>query len=485
MKSASYSGNILRYQQYSSDPLRFFTEILGINNLYHWQKEVLEYIKKDFCNSDKQNKSTCIAIAGGNGSGKSYLGKLLMLWHFATQFESRNIMMTNSERQTKRTGYSTFQDQLRKLFDGKDIIGSDIRICFKLDDKCDTEGVWDMAFFLKSTHESALAGLHCPRMYFFYDECVSFPDYTWRALENMTTQGRVLIYCASNPVETGTYFHDIFLKTESGEINHWYTKNVSLLDLPEGSFDADFIAKKRALYGSNDPRFINSVLGRFIDTSSSYRFSRDRIYNCMLNGRPTYNTLAPIVMAVDIAEDITHGSSSAICVKKGLEILWIRSYAYAYEDFRTILLGEIERTRPEIVVIDSNGVGAGLYYEIKRMGLVSNVFDIKAHGIASDTERFDCRKTELAWKCSEWFRSGGVYLPEDEDLLRVLPKMTFGFDAKGRISLVSKKELRKDSSIPNGALDKVDALFYTFSEEERSSVQKTRGLRATTYGSTG
>lgn len=482
MESASYDQNVLRYQEYANDPLKFFVEVLGVTNLYSWQKEVLEHIKKDFCDFNGENKSTCIAIAGGNGSGKSHLGKLLMLWHFCTQYESRNIMMTNSERQTKRTGYATFKDQLRQLFSDKDVIGSDTRICFKLQDKSDTEGVWDMAFFLKSTHESALTGLHYPRMYFFYDECVSFPEYAWRALENMTTQGRVLIYCASNPIDTGTYFHDIFVKTESREISHWYTKNVSLLDLPEGSYDAEFVAKKRAMYGSSDPRFINSVLGQFADSSSSSRFDRDRIYRSMQSNRPGYNTLSPIVMAVDVAEDTAHGSSSAICVKKGLEVFWIKSYAYAYEDFRTILLGEIARTQPDIVVIDSNGVGAGLYHEIKRMGVARNVFDIKAHGIASDTERFDCRKTELAWKCSEWFRTGGVYLPEDDDLLRVLPKMTFGFDSKGRLALISKKDLRKDGSIPPGALDKADALFYTFSEEERPSVRKNLWQRPATYG---
>lgn len=448
-----YPDSFLKYSTYKQKPSRFFSEVLHIEP-FPWQKEILKTIEVDFCKKKSENTTLAFAIAGANGTGKSHFGMQLMLWHFCSHPGSRNIMLTNSERQTKRTGYSLLQEKLLELFPGKEITSSDKRTCFKTKE-IDTEGVWDMMYFTQTRVESGMTGLHDKNMFFFYDECIDFPEQTFRALENMWTQGRVLSYCSANPINTGTAFHELFIRKNK----LWQIKNISAFDLPEKMINKDLIEYKKAKYGEKSSAYRSSVLGLFPTDYTQSSFPVMNIYAAMQNSNVPVS-IEPSVMAIDVAESNAYGSACAICLRKGNEVFLLEDYSHSYEEFRLLVIHLIQTRSPNSVVIDANGAGFALYTELNRL-FGWSVTPLKPHMQAIESSRFHDRRTELLYRASEWVRNPHAKMPFDDDILRFLPKIRFEHE-KDKLHATPKKELKKDRSLLTGVLDKIDAFSYTF-----------------------
>lgn len=446
-----------RYQQYSKKPTKFFKEVLNAE-LFSWQKNVLKDIEDNFCKKNGSNVVFGNAIAGGNGTGKSFFGMQLMIWHFCSHPMSRNIMMTNSERQTKRTGYAVLQEKLSSLFPEKSISTSEKRSCFKTKE-IDTEGMWDMMYFTQTRVESGMTGLHDDNMFFFYDECIDFPEHSWKALDNMCTKGRVLIYCSANPIKTGTPFHDLFLYPP----DNWKCYSVSSFDVPEKYINRDFIEMKRLKYGVNSSDYRCSVLGQFPDVMEDSPFPVTAIIGAMKRENKIFSHM-PSVLGVDVAEGVEYGSACAVALRKGNQFTYIQDFKCNFEEFRILLYDLIAKYEPTLISIDANGVGYALASEFRRR-FGDRIFPVKLQQSAFDHLRFNNKKTELMYRFSHWIRDPSVVLPFDEDLIRILPKIKF-CDSKEMLSMEDqKKAFKKEYQVATGVMDKIDAMMLTFIDE--------------------
>lgn len=451
----------LYLEKYSTDPAAFFTEILGITELFPWQMAVCEHVKKCFEKPD-DNMKCLIAIAGGNNTGKSYFGKLLMIWHFATQHESRNVMMTNSERQTKSTGYYAIQRIIEQVFSPKILKNLESRVSFA-EKGDDTSGIWDISFLLRSTHESGLTGMHFPSMFFFLDECLAFPDYVWRAIETMTLSGRVMVYAAGNPIATGNAFHDIFIDEDN--IMGWYRSNVSLLEIPEKYYDKSFVESRAKKYGINDAKYRSSVLGEFTDEEDGgSRFSRELVAKAMQN-KPQQSQVGTLVLAIDVASGAQGRDRSAVCLRRGPTVILLESLVGIYEDAYSQVLELIRLYKPEHVVIDSNGIGYGMASDLEIMARSNKEFyvsPIKGQEKAADYLTFsDCR-SEMAWRLSGWLQDEYSSIPYIQGLDTLMSKLQFKSDGKGRLQLNAKSDIKILSGKLLPKVDIVDALIYSF-----------------------
>lgn len=451
----------LYLEKYSQDPMAFFTEILGIQELFPWQIAVCEHVKRCF-ESPNENMKCLIAIAGGNNTGKSYFGKLLMIWHFATQHESRNVMLTNSERQTKSTGYYAIQRIIEQVFSPKILKNLESRVSFA-EKGDDTSGIWDISFLLRSNHESGLTGMHFPRMHFFLDECIAFPDHVWRAIETMTLSGRVLVYAAGNPIATGNPFHDIFIDPDN--IMGWYRSNVSLLEIPEKYYDKAFVESRAKKYGTNDAKYRSSVLGEFTDEEGAdSRFSRELVAKAMAT-KPVESAVGPLVLAVDVASGAQGRDRSAVCLRRGPTVILLESLVGRYEDAQDQVIELIRLYKPEHVVIDANGIGYGMASNIEALARSNREFyvsPIKGQEKAADYQTFADNRSEMAWKLSSWLQDEYASLPYIQGLDILMSKLQFKPDAKGRLQLNAKSDLKISSNKLLPKVDIVDALIYSF-----------------------
>lgn len=444
-------------------------------DLFPWQADVLTHIEKDFCGKPEENHVCAVAIAGANGTGKSFFGMQLMLWHFCTHPNSRNVMLTNSERQTKRTGYSVLQEKLLSLFPEKSIAISEKRSCFKTKE-IDTEGVWDLMYFTQTRFESGLTGLHDANMFFFYDECIEFPEHTWKALENMWTQGRVLTYCSANPIKVNTMFHGLFAEKRPP----WFCRNVSAFDLPRDKINEKLIEYKRVKYGENSANYRTSVLGKFPDEELEVLFPHSFLLTAMRRESSVISD-EKSVLGVDVAEGRGFGSSCAYAMRAGYEFVAVDAIDCSYEQFRDIIFDLVRRHVPAIITVDATGVGFGLYSDLRR-SLGSQVIPVKATERACDYYRFQNRRVELLYRFAEWFRHPQAVMPFDDDLLKTLPKLELCTD-KEKISMDSKKDFKKDKTINQGTLDKIDCMSYTFATDS-AIVNRVPTQRASNGAST-
>lgn len=462
-----------QYSSYINNPESFIREVLEIKELFPWQVEICNFIKQKFSQPDN-NMNCLIAIAGANNTGKSYFGNLLMVWHFATQVDSRNIMMTNSERQTKSTGYYRIQDIVEKTFDPSFINATEKSVTIKKDAKNDTSGTWDISFILKANHESALTGMHFPKMFFFFDECLKFPEYVWNALETMLISGRVLVYACANPLENGDRFEKIF--HDRRNILGWYRRNVSMFEIPDKYYSPAFIEHRRLQYGENDSRYRANVLGLFPEKNKGYeRFGEDLVINAMARTKELdkkqniafYSSGSRVVLSIDIAENCENGSSNALCLRRGGIVYKLENHPMAYDDFLTFIIGLIDTTKPlHDVIIDSNGIGFGFFNSLLPVLKKNNIksYPVKMNRVAFSGNEFSDLRSQLAWRLSEWLNSDSFVLPEKIGLEFILSKLVFEDDTKGRLKLISKKDFKK--ILPQGyRLDYIDALLLSFYPE--------------------
>lgn len=460
MNNTRYQGSFLKYLPYKNDPARFIETVLKIK-LFDWQKEVCEYVKNCFDN-DKKNVTCLLAIAGGNNTGKTLLGKALSLWHFATQFESKNMLLTNSETQTRNTCYQDLKSMAEKLWGPTELFSGDKKICPK-----NQGDSWYFTFFLRSGFESAITGRHYPSMFFFLDECLMFDEYIWKGLETMCLSGRVLVYASANPLPEGIGegFHRIF--TDEVNLFNWYRKSVSLYEIPEESYDHKFIEHRKKKYGEDSAIYRASVLGVFSDECEGARLFTDKQIHEAFNSEAT-DDKESIVLSIDVSETHVSGSASALCVRQGKEFLYYDIDFGYYEDFVRKVFEVIRRYYPIRIIIDVNGHGTDLYSKVfnfvqdELYFYACEVVGIKGSYKSSDP-RFCGIRSQLAYKWACEIRYANASLPKEEALLPVLKALTFSSTSQGKIQLVPKAHLKKQiGSTRDGSVDLFDAVLYSY-----------------------
>ncbi len=268
-----------KYAKYLFDPQGFIENELGFE-LYEWQKKVCDHIASEFKKNANKKHFVCrVAVAGGNGTGKTKLGYALIQWRFLSQPGVVQLLLSNSVFQTMRTGFLDLSESLKKLVE-RGLCNVDNKCFFGVkgaNEVIETLSDWYTHYLTQAVTVSGLSGMHKPFMTFFFDEATEFEGRVWQALENMSTQGQILMYCVGNPVASENYFANVFLKRDEGKKTGWYAINVSLLDLPASARNQEVIDECIESYGKDSPRARSMIYGLFPHDLDTHRFSRNII----------------------------------------------------------------------------------------------------------------------------------------------------------------------------------------------------------------
>lgn len=469
------SNDTDKYFKYKNNPQLFIEEIFNAK-LFQWQKNLCDKIKNEFLSTTDKNITFKIAIAGANNTGKSWFGRMLLLWHFCSHENSRNYILTNSEKQTKRTGFGKIQNDIANLFKPENVICGD-SIYFK-NKIGGTNGIWDIGYFGITNKQSSITGLHDPYMFFFFDEAVNFNDEIWTALETMCASGRVIVYASANPTSIDNGFYKIFENVRDNIDTSWNIRNISYYDLPPEQYNQNFANTMIAKYGINSIKVRSAIFGEFVDEMSAKRFPKKLIIEAMQrkNQYPT----GPIIMGIDVSEDTKFGASSAICIRQGNTVLSLIQYKEEYNAFLESAIQEITNKLPNIIAIDANGIGFGLYNSIRQViengGYCLNVpvslykrikiIKVKGHQKSHARGMFGSRRDELFWIASNWLLSGNAVMPYDPDIITAMSAIEFDSFGKA-ITVINKKDLKKKlGEVGPSVMDKLDAFIYTFAEND-------------------
>lgn len=131
--------------------------------------------------------------------------------------------------------------------------------------------------------------------------------------------------------------------------------------------------------------------------------------------------------------------------------------------------------QPDIIVIDTIGVGQGVYDRMIELGWGSRIRSVKFGGKPKD-KQFENLKTELYWESKEWLKKGGKLVGAKEDWSE-LYNIKYKIKSDRTIALQGKDELRK-IGIPSP--DIADAFALTFLED-LSILNKIRELTEVNY----
>lgn len=416
-----------------------------------WQADTLDQIAGRLARKGRK-LPILIAVASGHGVGKSALVAWLVIWGMATGRDTRGVVTANTEIQLKTKTWAEMAKWFRM---------SPVREMFRLTATAiqardpERAKTWriDMVPWSLSQTES-FAGLHNLglRVLLVFDEASAIPAEIWEVAEgSLTDKDTEIIWAVfGNPTQPAGRFREAF-----GRRRHrWITRHV---DSRETSLTNEGqIAQWIADYGEESDFVRVRVKGEFPRTSSRQFIPGDRI-DAARQRRNDTDPEAPRVLGVDVAR--FGDDQSVILLRQGDRI---EGEIQRFQGIDLMQLAghvaeRIANDGPDAVFVDGAGVGGGVIDRLRQMNL--RVHDINGGEAARRSREFLNRRAEMWSRMRSWLKTGDI--PDDSTLAADLTGPEYGFDAKGRIQLERKEDMKRRGL---ASPDAGDALSLTFAD---------------------
>lgn len=246
-----------------------------------------------------------------------------------------------------------------------------------------------MAFATSPGKPERIEGAHAETLLYIIDEAKIVPDEIFDAIEGaFSTQGtNAFVLTISTPGAPFGRFYDIHQQKPGLEI--WHTENVGFEEaLACNAIDYDHAMAMKLLWGEDSPLFKNHFLGMFSDSSEygiiklSWLEASNRLWSQFRENNPLAN-----MSKSEIDEITTYGIDPA---DTGMDMTAIARFVGRYCNLLTYDNKEVMETIPMVqklttpkeripIGIDGNGVGAGAYQQLRKMGYrISNLIGGKA-----------------------------------------------------------------------------------------------------------
>lgn len=386
-----------------------------------------------------------VAIKSGHGTGKSTLMSWLILWALCCFTDVKCPVTAPTAHQLQDvlwTEVRKWGERLPSLWRNELEVTADI-IRFK---SCPSFAV---ARTGRKENPEALQGFHAGNLMFFVDEASGIDDVVFQVAQGALSTPGSRIIMAANPTRTSGYFYNAFHRDR----DRWTRFTFSCLESPHVAPEyARGIAES---YGEGSDIYKVRVLGEFPGTSD-LQFIPTSLVDVVAGkhlSKDQYG-FAPVVLGVDVAR--FGDDRSTIAIRQGLygDILW-RGRSVDTMTLADTVATLWRKHAADAVMIDGNGVGAGVVDRLRQMGFAP--IDVQAGG-ASALRNCLNKRAEMWWRLRDWLRDGGA-IPDDEDLRADLTAPEYQYTVKGLVQLEKKDDMKK-RGLPSP--DLADALALTF-----------------------
>jgi len=445
----------------SDDPLRFvmYSFPWGSGELAEfpdgpdvWQKEILQQVSQGVLTATEAIR---IAVASGNGVGKSGLAAWLILWALATFEDTKGVITSNTETQLKIKSWAELS-KWYNMFIGRHLFTLTATSIFS--NQPGHEKTWRIDQVpWNETRPEAFAGLHNKgkRILIIFDESSAIPDIIWETTEGaLTDEDTQIIWCVfGNPTRNEGKFHGCFNLSRK----RWFTKQIDSR--------TSKLTNKREIQQWIDDYGIESdfvkvhVLGEFPNVSDRQFIPQSYVNKARGKHIPEkdYN-FAPKVIAVEPAW--TGGDEIVIGLRQGNVFRILAKYARNDDDFQ--MAGYIakfeDQEQADAVFIDF-GYGTGIYSAGKQQ---NRRWILVPFGAASADVGYVNKRAEMWGSAKKWLDEGGC-IPDDPVLCAQLTGPEYYIKATGphagKIILEAKEDMKtRGLESPNRA----DCLALTF-----------------------
>jgi hypothetical protein len=431
-------------------------ELEGFDGPDKWQAEVLQYIR-DQLQTGKMTAQEAIsyviqiAVASGNGPGKSALVAWIILWGLSTYEDTRGVVTANTETQLRTKTWAELSKWYR-LFIAKHWFELTATAIYAKDKE--HERTWRIDQVPWSEHNvEAFAGLHNKgkRIIIVFDEASAIPDKIWEVTEGALTDKntQILWLVFGNPTRNTGRFRECW-----GKFRHRWKQ--WQLDIRKSILvNQDKIREWIEDLGIDNDWVRVHILGLFPKASDLQFIPTDLAEKAKGKQLEAHKyTFAPKIIGVDMAW--TGGDEVIIGIRQGL--VYRRLQKFAKNDDDTVIAAVVaaweDKEQADGVIIDL-GYGTGVYSIGKSM---NRQWLLCSFGAKSSTPGFANKRAEIWGKTKKWLEEGGC-IPDDQQMIDDLTGPEAYPNLKGEIVLESKKQMRdRGLASPSNA----DALALTF-----------------------
>jgi hypothetical protein len=425
-----------------------------------WQADVLNDIGEamrlaaagKYGAAEEKMASVRVAVASGHGIGKSALISWILKWFMGTRPHPQVVVTANTKNQLETKTWRELAKWNKKARDGHLFKWTATR--FHHNDHHET---WFSAAIPWTKEKSeAFAGTHEDHVLFLFDEASIIDDIIWEVAEGAMTTPGTLWVAFGNPTQNTGRFKECF-----GRYRHrWITRQID-------SRTAKMVNQAQVQqwiedYGEDSDFVRVRVKGQFPRASVAQFIPSDVVEEAQAKdyGRPNEHiwNWAPIVIGVDVAR--FGDDKSIIYVRQGLQTHEIRRFLKMDTmQLAAFVVEAIKKYDPRAVNVDAVGIGAGVIDRLRQLGYGSIIFEVLGGDPARDPLVYYNKRAELWGDMLAWLRAGGSIPANDQELYDDLIGPEYQYDAKGRIQLEKKEDMKKRGL---ASPDTADALAYTF-----------------------
>ena len=449
--------------EYADKPVEFIHEVFGVVveedevrpwiSFYEKQQEIVGAILTE----DE------ISVLSGNGVGKSFMPPFVAWWWVWTRRSALVVVTSTVERQVTETFWEKFREAWLKC-----------RYQLGPEPSGDVQTGWtsenreNRVFGYVAKKREHVQGTRRKHMLVVVDEASGVPDEVNDGIRTLLTGGGKRMNFG-NPTRSTGWYHDQFVKRPASvklfEISCFDTPNVQAgRVIVPGLVTIEWVQKQLETYGEDDPRYIQTVLGRYVSTAESRIFPDRLLDECCVAIVPR-DANAPRRFGLDIAGEGDDADESVLTEVQGNGLVGIWRWGGMPLPALAVAVSQIigDDSLAELRY-DATGIGRdfGTFLTQAKFRVWGVHFGQKAR----EQRHFSKARCEMPWDAQKWMKRGGR-IPNDEKLRQELEKITFLFDNRFRIESIGKKALR---ALLGRSPDTYDAfclaLYGTVSEQE-------------------
>lgn len=260
-------------------------------------------------------------------------------------------------------------------------------------------------------------------------------------------------------------FYNYWRRATTTESAEWYSGMLKASET--GLIDADELAKLRSEMSPSayarefECSFDEPDISQFISGEDVLQaFQREALAD------------GPRVLGVDVAR---FGDDRTVIVYRHGDVLEQVSTFKGLDTMQVVgrVVTAITEYRPEAVFVDVGGLGAGVVDRLRQLRF--HVFDVNAGSKAQEDSKFLNLRAEMWWRMRTWLRERAS-LPKDQTgLVDDLTSLTYSYDARNRVKLERKEDL-KARGLPSPDIADALALTFAFPVAPRDSMVRRQAV---------
>lgn len=461
-------GKLIRFaRKWQDDPLSFAQNafpwgvgtLSGMKGPDEWQTRVLTEIRDRIRSGKSFDEVFRLAVASGNGIGKSCLVAWVCLWAISTMADTRGVVTANTENQLRTKTFAELAKWynlciFREWFDM-----SAMSIASK---QKGHEKTWRIdAVPWNENNPEAVAGMHNAgkRLLIIFDEASGIASSIWEAIEGAQTDKntQIMWLCFGNPTRNTGRFFDCFNHYRHRWI-HWAVDSRTAV-----ASNKQQIQQWIDDYGE-DSDFVKVHVRGIFPSSSAMQFIPRKVADDATT-RPLPHvdyTKMVAILGVDVAR--FGDDQSVITCRFGLDA---RSFPQRkYRGLDGFQLGakiaefynelKDKGVRKIIINLDVGGVGASPADWLRHNDYPVNEINF---GSAPTNARYKNLRAEMWGRGLEWLKAGGC-IEAAEDLVADLTQVEYGYTTGKNELILERKEDMKKRGLSSP--DLADSLMLTF-----------------------